>query len=59
MFAILLGCGDGTVSDPDEDNSTGGRNIDIGTLIMRLTDGPFPIDFVDEANVTITLILVY
>jgi hypothetical protein len=44
FFFILLGC----------DNSV--DNSNTGTLSIKLTDAPFPIDLVSEANVTINMI---
>jgi len=45
VLVFMVRCGD--------DNVSGG---DVGTLVVRLTDAPFPIDLVDEANVTINKI---
>ncbi len=45
VLGFIVGCGDGKVTDGD-----------FGTLVVRLTDAPFPIDLVDEANVTINKI---
>ena len=45
LLGFMIGCGDDNVTDGD-----------VGTLVVRLTDAPFPIDLVDEANVTINKI---
>jgi len=45
VLGLIVGCGDNSVTDGD-----------VGTLVVRLTDAPFPIDLVDEANVTINKI---
>ena len=45
VLGLIVGCGDDSVTDGD-----------VGTLVVRLTDAPFPIDLVDEANVTINKI---
>jgi len=45
VLGLIVGCGDDNVTDGD-----------VGTLVVRLTDDPFPIDLVDEANVTINKI---
>ena len=45
VLGLIVGCGDDSVTDGE-----------VGTLVVRLTDAPFPIDFVNEANVTINKI---
>lgn len=49
LLAVLMACN----TDKDTVTEPNGRK---GTLIIRLTDAPFPIDLVEEANVTISKI---
>ncbi len=47
IFSIFLGCAEDSVTEPGDEE---------GTILIRLTDAPFPIDLIDEANVIITKI---
>ncbi|MCI0696586.1 DUF4382 domain-containing protein [candidate division KSB1 bacterium] len=48
IFVLLAGC--------QKNSTTGSNNGAEGSLVVRITDGPFPISLVDEANVTISKI---
>jgi len=56
MVTLIAGCDNpGLTGDTDDESATGLKSKS-GTIVVKVTDAPFPIAFIKEANVVITKI---
>lgn len=56
LVTLFSGCNDSGLFGGSDDNSSALKN---GTIVVKITDAPFPIDIIKEANVVITKIQLF
>jgi hypothetical protein len=56
LSAVLTGCNESILVGDQDENPGTTVTSKKGTLVLKLTDAPFPISFIKEANVIITKI---